>query len=106
MTKVVPIKKNKQKLWKIEGDDFNRLRAMLAENETRRAKANKEQERIRKELDNYHDSFWKEIHGIINTKTKLNLELDDSCEELGFYLIKAKENNNSLERLLERITDV
>jgi hypothetical protein len=80
MEKIMPTDKKKEtpkKMWKIEGEAFEKVKA--ARKEYVAAK------------DEAHDKFWNSIHDAVPEADRdAHLSLDSSYEDAGFYVLKDK----------------
>lgn len=78
-----------KKMWKIEGEAFEKVKAARAE--CRAAK--EEAARIAEEA---HNKFWDTIHEAVPEADRdANLEIDPDYEEAGFYMLKECKKGDS-----------
>lgn len=88
-----------QKIWKIEGADFEKIKKFKDEYSQKIDELNEFLKSTRKQL-------WSEIREILpETDGVKSLSLVDDFESAGLYIIKQDTNKNPLEKIIEELKD-
>ncbi len=106
MTKVVSIKKNKQTVWKIEGEGFQQLQTLKKELDIEQDRLRNAAKQLQDDADKANKKWWSTINKIIGVKDNVPLSLEDSFVDLGFYIVKKQDRkHNPLQSILEALSE-